>query len=32
LTGEKIVSPGAKTGLIPVVVPLAQSPAGLDAL
>ncbi|KAG2555346.1 protein IN CHLOROPLAST ATPASE BIOGENESIS, chloroplastic-like [Panicum virgatum] len=26
--GEKIVSPGAKTGLIPVVVPLSESPAG----
>ncbi|KAL6847564.1 hypothetical protein ACP4OV_022590 [Aristida adscensionis] len=26
--GEKIVSPGAKRGLIPVVVPLSESPAG----
>ncbi|CAN6286011.1 unnamed protein product [Urochloa humidicola] len=26
--GEKIVSPGSKRGLIPVVVPLSESPAG----
>ncbi|TVU48654.1 hypothetical protein EJB05_08296 [Eragrostis curvula] len=26
--GEKIVSPGAKRGLIPVVVPLSETPAG----
>uniref|UniRef100_A0A0E0K7P8 Uncharacterized protein n=1 Tax=Oryza punctata TaxID=4537 RepID=A0A0E0K7P8_ORYPU len=26
--GEKLVSPGAKRGLIPLVVPLAESPAG----
>ncbi|KAJ1299169.1 hypothetical protein BS78_01G511400 [Paspalum vaginatum] len=26
--GEKIVSPGAKRGLVPVVVPLSESPAG----
>ncbi|CAL4937239.1 unnamed protein product [Urochloa decumbens] len=26
--GEKIVSPGARRGLIPVVVPLSESPAG----
>nr|CAB3505049.1 unnamed protein product [Digitaria exilis] len=28
MAGEKIVSPGAKRGLIPVVVPLSESPAG----
>nr|AAN61482.1 Hypothetical protein [Oryza sativa Japonica Group] len=27
--GEKLVSPGAKRGLIPLVVPLAESPAGM---
>jgi hypothetical protein len=27
-SGEKIVPPGAKRGLIPVVVPLSESPAG----
>jgi hypothetical protein len=32
LSGEKIVSPGAKRGLIPVVVPLSESPAGSDVL
>jgi hypothetical protein len=30
LPGEKLVSPGAKRGLIPLVVPLAESPAGLN--
>jgi hypothetical protein len=28
LSGEKIVPPGAKRGLIPVVVPLSESPTG----
>jgi hypothetical protein len=32
LAGEKIVSPGAKRGLIPCVVPLSESPAGIDML